>query len=124
MQSVPLQIRQSKNALTSKYNFNARRTSHHLKNGHYIVKNGEKAKDFKKGMSHAKKVKKHGTTLGSMSVTNTDTITFIIQYWKDGIPYGGPTYDPVGNKEANKAVREGMATYPELDSVQKVIMHR
>ena len=80
----------------------------------------KKVKEFKKGMSHAKKVEKYGKALGSVSVSNTDTITFIIQYWKDGIPHGGPAYDPVGNKEADKAVRKGMATFPELDSVQKI----
>ncbi len=67
-----------------------------------------------------KKLKCIGTTLGSVSISNTDTITYIIQYWKDGVPEGGPAHEPVVNKEANEAVKDGISTYPDLDSVQKI----
>ncbi|WP_299224030.1 RHS repeat-associated core domain-containing protein [uncultured Aquimarina sp.] len=97
-----------------------RRTNASTKKSNKASNINKKVKEFKKGMSHAKKAKKYGTALGSISVSNSDSVVFIIQYWQDGVPNGGRSPNPVGEEAANEAVRDGMSSFPELDSIQKI----
>ena len=94
-------------------------------------------KTFQNGMKDTKKVKRLVTGIpqsinetrkenGSISTQNytiQDTASYILQYWKNGIPYGGSGAGiGAGRKGATEAARNEMKG-SDLDSIQIIKMN-